>query len=75
MCSRIKPCKLNKKEKSSAPFFLPLVPHSNIPLLKKTKNCGILQKEVKAGNERIRNYEYAAMVASLDENVGAYWML
>ena len=58
------------KEKSSAPFFLNLWYHTvHTPIEGKPKLVEYYKKKVKAGMKD-QNYEYAAMVASLDENVG-----
>jgi arylsulfatase A-like enzyme len=58
------------KEKRNAPFFLNLWYHTvHTPIEGKPKLVEYFKKKVKPGMKD-ENYEYAAMVASLDENVG-----
>ena len=58
------------KEKSNKPFFLNLWYHTvHTPIEGKPELVKYYQKKVKPGMKD-QNYEYAAMVGSLDENVG-----
>jgi arylsulfatase A-like enzyme len=58
------------KEKSNAPFFINLWYHTvHTPIEGKPKLVEYFKKKVKP-SMKDQNYEYAAMVASLDENIG-----